>query len=102
MILKQERFGASRRLAFFTVTQDQAEKAKYHKLNFSSPEDIDCILSLDDQDVTVLKDALGCYNTYQDMIEKTGVKNIAADKAHFEIFQEQYDPPITDLSFELP
>ena len=89
--------GRPKRLAFFTITEDRAAQAKHHELNFSSGQDIDCVVSLDQQDIDVLEQSLQCYKTYQDMIEKTGVKDITADTAHFEIFQENYDPPVSDL-----
>ncbi len=89
------------RLAFVTLTQGQAEKATHHKLSFSTSQEIDCIMKVDQQDIDTLKQALSCYKTYQDMIEKTGVKDLVSDKAYFEIFQEDYDPPISDLFFGL-
>ena len=90
-----------KRLAFYTITQAQAEKSPYHKLNFSSPEDIDCVLHLAEADTVALKTALQCYKTYQAMIEKTHVADLVSDKAHFEIFQEDHNPPISDLFFGL-
>ena len=44
-----------------------------------------------------MADALGCYTTYQEMIEKTGVKEKVGDGACFEIFQEDHKPPLSDL-----
>ena len=89
------------RLAFYTLTQAQAEKAPHHKLSFSTPQEIDCIMNVDQQDIDALKKALSCYKTYQDMIEKTGIKNLASREIHFEIFQEDYEPPISDLCWGL-
>ncbi len=93
--------GFLKRLAFYTITQAQAEKAQYHKLNFSSEDDIDCILHLAAEDTAALTKALQCYKTYRAMIAKTGVKDLVSDKAHFDIFQEGHNPPISDLFFGL-
>ena len=89
------------RLAFYTLTQAQAEKATHHKLSFSTAQEIDCIMNVDRQDIDTLKKALACYKTYQDMIEKTGIKDLATRQIHFEIFQENYEPPISDLFWGL-
>ena len=85
------------RLAFYTLTRQAAEQGQHHRLSFSTAEDIDCVMEVDEQDVQLLKDALGCYKTYQDMIEKTGVKNLATKQVYFEIFQEDRKPPLSDL-----
>jgi hypothetical protein len=58
-------------------------------------------MNVDQQDIDALTKALSCYKTYQDMIEKTGVKNLARRQIHFEIFQEDHEPPISDLSWGL-
>ena len=89
--------GHPQRLAFYTLTQAQAEKAAHHKLSFSTEDEIDCIINVRPRDIDRLKEALNCYETYQDMIEKTGVKKLAHDKAHFEIFQEDHQPVLSDL-----
>ena len=89
------------RLAFYTLTQAQADKATHHQLSFSSPQEIDCVLNVEQPDVEALKKALACYKTYQDMIEKTGVKNLVGRKIYFEFFQESYDPPVDDLLWGL-
>ena len=58
-------------------------------------------MNVEEQDIDTLRKALACYKTYQDMIEKTGIKNLASREVHFEIFQEDYEPPISDLSWGL-
>ncbi len=89
------------RLAFYTITEAQAEKAVHHKLSFSSTQEIDCVVTVEQQDVEALKKALSCYKTYQDMIEKTGIKDLAGREIHFEFFQESFDPAVDDLLWEL-
>ena len=89
--------GKLQRLAFYTLNQERAEKAQHHKLSFSTEEEIDCVVGLDEADGQAMAEALGCYKTYQEMIEKTGVKDGVGDGAYFEIFQEDHKPPLPDL-----
>ena len=91
--------GAStRRLAFFTVDEAFASGVGGpHSLKFSMPEDIDCVLEYDDVDVETFQKALDCYVTYQEMIDKTGVRRSVGRRGHFEIFGEEHDPPLSDL-----
>ena len=89
--------GKLQRLAFYTLNQERAEKAQHHKLSFLTEEEIDCVAGLDEADRQAMADALGCYTTYQEMIEKTGVKEKVGDGACFEIFQEDHKPPLSDL-----
>lgn len=91
-----------KRLAFFTLTEDQAEHASgAHRLSSSTPEEIDCIVSVDEQDMDAFRRALDCYQTYKAMIERTGVRDTLDGRVAFEFFQEDFDPPITDLCEEL-
>ena len=61
-----------KRLAFFTLTEDQAEQASgTHWLYGSTPEEIDCIISVDEQDIDTFRRALDCYRTYKAMIKQT-------------------------------
>ena len=90
-----------KRLAFFTINKKEADKINArggpHWLNFSKDEEIDCIISLTQGDVEKGKEALDCSVTYKEVIEKTGMKEIIHNKSHFEIFQEDSDPPLSDI-----
>lgn len=91
-----------KRLAFFTLTEDQAEHASgVHRLSGSTPEEIDCIISADERDMETFRRALDCYQTYKAMIEQTGVRDTLDGRVAFEFFQEDFDPPIKDLCGEL-
>ena len=85
------------RLAFYTITQEQAKQSTHFHLSGSKPEEIDCVFEVDGIDVENARQALDCYVTYQETIEKTGVKRRISRQARFEIFQEEHDPPLTDL-----
>ena len=92
-----------RRLAFFTLTQDQAERASgVHRLSGSTPEEIDCLVEATDEDMDTFRRALDCYETYRETIERTGVRESLDRIVAFEIFDESHDPPLDDLTESLP
>lgn len=92
------------RLAFFTVPDKEgpAVESKGLRLKQSSRAEIDCVLQLRPQDQEAMKNALDCYVTYQEVIEKIGVLELIGDKVHFEIFEEEHEPPLQDLAQALP
>ncbi|MDB5241797.1 MAG: LmbE family protein, partial [Spirosoma sp.] len=59
---------------------------------------IDCEVALSTKDIEVLKQSLGCYETYWETIEKSGVVGIVGDKLYFEIYQEDHKPVLSDLT----
>ncbi|MEX2641400.1 MAG: PIG-L family deacetylase [Balneolales bacterium] len=90
-----------KRLALFTVAESDVPDSKF-KLNTSSPEEIDCIVAVDETDIEKSRQALLCYKTYQDVIEEVNVLERIGDKVFFEFFQEEYDPAAPDLTEGLP
>ncbi len=87
-----------RRLAFVTLTEEQATAASgVHRLSGSTPEEIDCLMNVDDEDMAVFRRALDCYVTYREMIEQIGVRESLDRTVAFEIFGEAHDPPLDDL-----
>ncbi len=98
----QETAGSSlKRLAFATITVENAQKSQHFHLNGTTSEEIDCIVDVENRDIERCYKALDCYVTFQETIEKSGVKNHIGPQAVFEIFQENYDPPLSDLFAEL-
>ena len=84
-----------KRLAFFTLTQKQAgDGSGQHKLSSSSIDEIDCLMTVKEEDMEVFRQALDCYVTYRDMIAKTGIKDSLDRTVVFEFFQESFDPPV--------
>jgi LmbE family N-acetylglucosaminyl deacetylase len=92
-----ERAAYLQRLAFFTITEEDAAKSKHHRLNHSKPEEIDCAFEVDQVDVDRGGQALDCYVTYQDAIEQTGIRDQIQSPVMFEIYGEHHDPPLGDL-----
>lgn len=97
--LKEKGVGTLRRLALFTIADDYGD-GKFD-LNGSSEEDIDAVLEVDDTDMQQFNDALDCYETYQQVIEESGVRDVVGKKVYFELFQEEYSPPLKSLTEEM-
>ena len=92
-----ERVGYLKRLAFTTLTEEDAAQSPHHRLSGSKPDEIDCLFAVDDVDVERGRQALDCYVTYQEAIQQTGIKDMIDGPVAFEIYQEQYAPPLGDL-----
>jgi len=92
-----ERVTYLKRLAFFTITQEDAASSKHAGLNGSKPEEIDCVVEVDEVDLDRARQALDCYVTYQDAIQETGIRDFIHGQVVFELFREGHDPPLDDL-----
>ncbi len=97
----REKMPYLKRLAFVTITEEDAKKSRHFHLSGSKSEEIDCIVEVDERDIERCHKALDCYVTFQETIELSGVKNHIHKQAVFEIFQKNYDPPLTDLFAEV-
>lgn len=86
-----------KRLALLTITEEQASRATLFHLNASTPDEIDCVFRTNDADVETARKALDCYVTFQETIEKSGIKDFITHEICYEIFQEEHDPPLADL-----
>lgn len=89
-----------RRLAFFTHYSDKVGEGKF-KLTSSNEKEIDCWVKANDDDYQKFYKALDCYKTYQQVIEESNVKNEVGKRVPFEIFQENFDPPLENLTDKL-
>jgi N-acetylglucosamine malate deacetylase 2 len=86
-----------KRLAFNTLTEEQAEKVTYFKISGSKPEEIDCIITVDDEDIKKAHQSLDCYVSFKETIDNVGIKDHIHKDAVFELFNENFDPPIKSL-----
>lgn len=98
--------GASylRRLAFFTMRDNDKPTIQadgWPRLKLSEDALIDAIVSLRDEDVEKMKEALLCYETYQEMVTKIGVVEKIGRSVHYEIAFENHTPPLTDITEKL-
>jgi hypothetical protein len=87
-----------KRLAFWTIRAEEAAKASelFH-LTGSKAEDIDLVMTVDEADVDRQQQALDCYVTYRETIEKAGARRNIPPEAVFELYQEAHNPPLTSL-----
>ncbi len=86
-----------RRLAFFTWYSEGESTGKFN-LKSSKKEEIDCWVEANEADMQKFEAALDCYTTYQQVIEESNVRNEVSNRVPFEIFQENFDPPLQSLT----
>lgn len=98
--IKREGKSYPRRLAFYTHFSEDKSSGKFD-LKSSKQEDIDCWVEASDDDYQKFLDALDCYETYQQVIEDSNVKGEVGDRVPFEIFRENFDPPLSDLGDQI-
>ncbi len=98
----REETGFPRRLAFFTLTEDEAARMTHFPLHGSPPESIDCEYTVTDDDLAVALRALDCYVTFEKTIEATGIREFLSTTVRFECYRELFDPPLADLFGRLP
>jgi LmbE family N-acetylglucosaminyl deacetylase len=93
-----------RRLAFWTLP-DSGKPTwipnEMPRLKLTEDALIDCVVPLQEGDILAMKDALNCYASYKETIEKSGVVEKTGNKAHFEIFAEDFKPVLDDLTAQL-
>ena len=92
-----ERVSYLRRLAFYTITEARAEQSPHFHLNGSARKEIDCVVELSKEDVERTQRALDCYVTYQEPIERSGIREMIGERSFFELYGEDHDPPLDDL-----
>ena len=93
----RERVSYLKRLAFFTLTENEAAEFDFFHLTGSKPQDIDAVLTVDEVDIETNYRALDCYVTYKETIEQSGIKQLLTPEVAFEIYQEAHDPPLESL-----
>jgi hypothetical protein len=86
------------RAAFWTIRAEEAAGASelFH-LTGSKAEDIDVVMTVNEVDVEKQRQALDCYITYRETIERAGARRNIPCEAVFELYQERHDPPLDDL-----
>ena len=99
--LREEDGGAPKRLAFFTLREDGKTDRPAH-LKGSADALIDCAVPFEEEDHKKAKAALDCYATYQQVIARHQPLKHMAEGVCFELFQEDYTPPLDDLLDRLP
>lgn len=93
----KEKLGYPKRLAFFTITEEEAAKQTHFKISGSKPEEINCIAEVDKIDIENSLKALDCYVTFQETIKATNIQQHITNKVVFEIFGEPIKNNLKDL-----
>lgn len=86
-----------KRLAFFTLTEEQANSGEHFSLKGSGRNEIDCIIEVTEDDIEINRQSIDCYSYYKDLIEKTNIKNRINRYNAFEFFMEDFSPPVDDI-----
>lgn len=87
------------RLAFFTHYSEKESAGKFN-LKSSKQEEIDCWVEANEEDYQKFEQALDCYETYQQVIKESNVKEEVGYRVPFEFFQENFDPPLSHITAE--
>lgn len=90
-----------KRLALFTLEDTPKAEGKFN-LSTSTQEEIDCVVEADETDMKQFNRALDCYKTYQQVIEESKVREDVTNRVCFELFQEDFNPPLTGLGGQWP
>jgi len=98
--LKTEGHSPIKRLAFYTIPDHgQATfSGDFIRMRHTTKERIDCIEPLSAQAIQKNREALMAYESYQEVIEESGILNKLDEKAHYEFFQENFEPPVQELT----
>lgn len=83
-------------LTFPTPENSERDGAMAH-VRTSHPKLIDCIIELNQEEQSKLREALYCYKTFTDVIESTGVIERIGSRVYFEFFNESFHPPVSEL-----
>ena len=86
-----------KRLAFITLTEEQASRGTLFHLSGSKEEEIDCMYEVDELDMVNCRKALDCYVTFKETIDNSRIKDFINSHTFFEIYQEEHSPPLKDL-----
>ena len=93
----RERASYLKRLAFYTITEEEAAQFEWVHLTGSKAEDIDVLTTVDEVDLEAMRRALDCYVTYAATVEESGIKRHMSRRVVFEVYQEVHDPPLGGL-----
>ncbi len=100
--LQAARVGYLHRLALFTLDDSQLPGGGHRfQLQASKPEEIDCVVRVDEADIEAVHRALACYETYAEVIAQADPLGLMGDHICFELFGEAHDPPLSDLTHGL-
>lgn len=94
--------GDPRRFAMLALEKGPLYHDLHFPLHFTREEEIDCVVTVEKADIAAQRDALACYCTYAEVIEATGIADRIGEEHCFDLFAEEFAPPIADLVENLP
>lgn len=90
-----------KRLAFFTVKDTEKPmfmESGVPRVTQTKHADIDVTIHLTNENVEAMKQALLCYDTYQEMVKTTNVIERIGTETHFELANEKFDNTLSSLT----
>lgn len=93
----REEHSRPRRLALFTITEEEAQRSTHFPLKGTPDDQLGCVVEVDEDDIAAANRALDCYETFQETIEKSGIRGHLGHRVVFELFGERHAPPLSDL-----
>src|SRR5690606_11694030 len=98
---KKEKLPHWKRLAYFTVI-DTGKPMFFEggipRVTWTKESDIAITEDLDESNILAMKDALLCYDTYQEMVKTTNVIDRIGNKTHFELEDEKHDKVLSSVT----
>lgn len=92
----RDQYDYPKRLALFTRMGEVHVDGKF-RLAVTKDEEINCIEQCTDEDMEKFYQALDCYETYQQVIEDSQVKEVTTKEVPFEFFQEEPKEQVHDI-----
>ncbi len=89
-----------RRLALFTLVAEQV--AEHLDLGTSEEDEVGCVVEVAEEDMAAGREALARYETYREVIERHRPLEHVGRRVRFELFGERPDPPLGEMTAELP
>ena len=98
---KKENLPHWKRLAYFTVI-DTGKPMFFEggipRVTWTKEEDVAVTVQLEESNIKVMKNALLCYDTYQEMVKNTNVIDRIGNKTHFELENEKHDKVLSSVT----
>lgn len=89
------------RLALYTISEEYDDGDSPIKLAKSPWSDIDAIEEGSEEDLEKGRKALDCYESYTEVIEKTGIREKLSTRVCFEFFGESYSSPANTITSDI-
>ncbi|MFU8813004.1 MAG: PIG-L deacetylase family protein [Balneolaceae bacterium] len=99
--LRRDGVPYAKRLALYTRTGEVKTDGKF-RLEATPHEEIAFTEVCTEQDMERFHSALDCYETYQEVIEQSKVKEVVNNEVPFEVFGETFTSPLESLDHHLP